>query len=97
MGAQFGVKSSVDTQVFETIGEYRTWRAGLDKSKKVGLVPTMGALHEAHLTLMQSARQKCDVVVVSIFVNPLQFGPNEDFDKYPRSFPSDLELCRRAG
>ncbi|MGN9842992.1 pantoate--beta-alanine ligase [Nonomuraea sp. H19] len=64
---------------------------------EVALVPTMGALHEGHRSLMRLARARADQVVVSIFVNPLQFGPNEDFSRYPRTFDADLEICRAEG
>ncbi|MGY0006542.1 pantoate--beta-alanine ligase [Micromonospora sp. I033] len=63
----------------------------------VGVVMTMGALHSGHETLLRAARERADHVVVTIFVNPLQFGPNEDFDRYPRTLDADLEICRRAG
>jgi pantoate--beta-alanine ligase len=65
-----------------------------DNGKKIGFVPTMGYLHEGHLSLMRIARPKCDVLIVSIFINPTQFGPNEDLNKYPQDFQRDEKLCQ---
>ncbi|MGA7909845.1 MAG: pantoate--beta-alanine ligase [Candidatus Sulfotelmatobacter sp.] len=72
-------------------------RGARDKGRRLGLVPTMGALHDGHLSLVRAAKAGCDVVAVSIFVNPAQFGPNEDFAKYPRTFERDRELLDNEG
>ena len=85
-------------QVVETIGEMRHVIADeRARGKSVALVPTMGALHEGHLTLIDEARRVADVVVMSIFVNPLQFAPSEDFDRYPRTMEADSKAAAERG
>lgn len=82
-------------QIVRTIAEARAAvAAARAQGRTVGLVPTMGALHEGHLSLIRAARAACDVVVATIFVNPKQFGPTEDFAKYPRTFDADCDLLR---
>ncbi|HKO13428.1 MAG TPA: pantoate--beta-alanine ligase [Acidobacteriaceae bacterium] len=82
-------------QIVRTIAETRAAvAAARAQGRTVGLVPTMGALHEGHLSLIRAARAACDVVVATIFVNPKQFGPTEDFTQYPRSFDADCDLLR---
>lgn len=95
MGQQ---NQSQHPQCFETIAGFRLY---LDRQrasgKQVGFVATMGYLHDGHLSLVYAARQACDIVTMSIFVNPRQFGPQEDLDAYPRDLERDLRLAQQAG
>lgn len=85
-------------KVFKTIQDIRTWVINTQKSNKtIGLVPTMGFLHEGHLSLIRRSKKTADATVVTIFVNPTQFSPNEDFDAYPRDFERDKDLCEKGG
>lgn len=84
-------------KIVETAAELRQYLKPLRINREIGFVPTMGYLHEGHLSLVRRAKQECQTVVMSIFVNPLQFGPGEDFDRYPRDLERDAALARQAG
>ncbi len=85
-------------EVIRTVQELRRWaRADRYEGNTIGIVPTMGALHEGHASLIRAAHNQCGLVIVSIFVNPTQFGPHEDFARYPRTFDADCELARAEG
>lgn len=81
-------------RTLRTINELR---AALEPSRRVGLVPTMGAFHDGHFSLFRAARDECDVLIVSLFVNPTQFGATEDFEQYPRNEVRDAQLAEAAG
>ncbi|HEV2929843.1 MAG TPA: pantoate--beta-alanine ligase, partial [Propionibacteriaceae bacterium] len=84
-------------KVAASLAEYAELAAGHRIGPSVGLVPTMGALHDGHRSLIRLARARAERVVVSIFVNPLQFGPAEDYNRYPRSLADDLATCEAEG
>ncbi len=85
-------------EIIETAEAMRAWSFRQKRlGKTIGFVPTMGALHEGHISLMRAAVQGNDLGVASIFVNPTQFAPNEDFSKYPRTFEGDVRMCTEAG
>ena len=84
-------------ELIKHLSEMRNYVNRIEKGKSVGFVPTMGYLHEGHLGLIKRARQDCDEVVVSIFVNPTQFGVGEDYHSYPRDLARDIELCKQEG
>lgn len=87
--------SNRDMRIVHSIAELRAYRAAC--KGRVGLVPTMGALHAGHVSLMDLARQGCDHLLVSLFVNPIQFNEASDFEHYPRTFEIDADMCRAAG
>lgn len=89
------LKPEKQMKVLKTVDEMRSFRK--DSAGGLGFVPTMGALHEGHCELIKRSASECERTVVSIFVNPTQFGPNEDFDKYPRTPQEDLKKCEESG
>ena len=84
------------TTLFTSRSSFQTWRDSIQEHRTVGFVPTMGALHAGHISLIEQAKAKCDVVVVSIYVNALQFNSDTDFTRYPRTEETDFQLCAHA-
>lgn len=85
-------------EILRTVYDLRQWaRADRSEGNTIGIVPTMGALHAGHASLIRAANNQCGFVAVSIFVNPTQFGPNEDFSRYPRTFEADCALAKSEG
>lgn len=84
------------TTLFTNLLSFQTWRGSIPKHQTVGFVPTMGALHAGHVSLIEQAKAECDVVVVSIYVNALQFNSDADFARYPRTAEHDLKVCAEA-
>ena len=84
------------TTLFTNRASFQTWRKSIPEHQTVGFVPTMGALHAGHVSLIEQAKAECDVVVVSIYVNALQFNSETDFTRYPRTEESDFQICTRA-
>jgi pantoate--beta-alanine ligase len=91
------VQKPAELRVVESIADLRSRVAARRGTRTVGLVPTMGALHAGHARLIETARHECGTVVVSVFVNPIQFDRQTDIEKYPRSLEADRELCQRLG
>jgi pantoate--beta-alanine ligase len=100
-GSEFELNpDSGEVQMLVESCPQKTWQhvtAARQRGLLTGCVPTMGALHQGHVSLMQRARTECGYVTATIFVNPTQFGPQEDFSKYPRTLQADLQLCEQAG
>jgi len=84
-------------KIISSLSEFLAWRASIASSASIGFVPTMGALHDGHLALIKHSLNEADITVVSIFVNPKQFGKNEDFNSYPRTINKDCDLLRPTG
>ncbi len=84
-------------KIIKELAEFKEFRKELDQKKTVGFVPTMGALHKGHQSLIKKSAEENDFTIVSVFVNPTQFGPNEDYDKYPRTLERDAQLAKDAG
>jgi len=84
-------------RLIKEISQMKDYRKKIKAPQVVGFIPTMGAFHQGHLSLLRKARQKCDKVVVSVFVNPIQFGKGDDYQCYPRNLSEDISLSEKEG